>query len=118
MKKKYLLILFLIMTIWPVSAHAYIGLCCGKCGGNMPLTILGGGVPETNEFRFKFSPMYMRMEGLLDGTNTVNPDNILGMPAMGGYMAVPTSMDMYMTNLAVGYSFTDDLTGGLMFMWK
>ena len=118
MKKKYLLILFFVMTIWPVSAHAYIGLCCGKCGGNMPLTILGGGVPETNEFRFKFSPMYMRMEGLLDGTNTVNPDNILGMPPMGGFMAVPTSMDMYMTNLAVGYSFTDDLTGGLMFMWK
>ncbi len=118
MKNKYLLILFLIMTIYPVSAHAYIGLCCGKCGGNMPLTVMGGGVPETNEIRLKFSPMYMRMEGLLDGTNTLNPDNILGMPAMGKFMAAPTSMDMYMTNLAVGYSFTDNFFGGLMLMWK
>ena len=118
MKKRYLFILFLIMNIWPVSASAYIGLCCGKCGGNMPLTIPGGGVPETNEFRLKFSPMYMRMEGLLDGTSSVNPDNILGSPAAGKFMAVPTSMDMSMVNAAVGYSFTDDLFGGIMFMWK
>jgi len=123
MKKRYLFILFLMMTLWPISAQAYIGLCCGKCGGNMPLTIPGGGVPETNEFRLKFSPMYMRMEGLLDGTSSVNPDDILGMPVMmgnptGKFMAVPTSMDMSMVNAAVGYSFTDDLFGGIMFMWK
>ncbi len=98
-------------------AYAYIGLCCGKCGGNMPMNIPGGGVPETNEYRFKFSPMFMRMEGLRDGTDKVNGDGLLGMPAMGKFMAVQKSMDMYMFNLATGYSFTDDFFGGLMFMW-
>jgi len=103
---------------WPLSASAYIGLCCGKCGGNMPLTIPGGGVPETNEFRVKFSPMFMKMDGLRDGTDSVGVESILGMPAMGKFMAAPTSMDMYMTNLSVGYSFTDDFLGMIMFMWR
>jgi hypothetical protein len=33
-------------------------------------------------------------------------------------MAVQREMDMYMANLAVGYSFTDEFFGGLMFMWQ
>jgi hypothetical protein len=37
---------------------------------------------------------------------------------MGKFMAVQTEMDMYMVNLAAGYSFTDDFFGGLMFMWR
>ena len=99
-------------------AQAYVGLCCGKCGGNMPMNIPGGGVPETYEYRVKFSPMTMHMEGLRDGTNTVDGDNLLGMPAMGKFMAVPTSMDMNMLNITAGYSFSDDLFGGVMLMFK
>jgi hypothetical protein len=104
-------------------ASAYVGLCCGKCGGNMPMNIPGGGVPETHEFRFKISPMFMRMSGLRDGTDSVDPDDLLGMPVVGGqptgkYMAVPTDMDMAMLNLTAGYSFTDDFFAGVMFMYK
>ena len=108
----------LVMLLYPVSSFAYIGLCCGKCGGNMPMNILGAGVPETHEFRLKLSSMYMRMDGMRDGDSRINENDLLGMPSMGKYMAVPTEMDMYMTNLAVGYSFTDDIFGGIMFMWK
>ena len=100
------------------AARAYVGLCCGKCGGNMPLNIPGGGVPETYEFRFKVSPMRMRMEGLRDGTSSVAPSTLLGMPAMGYYMAVPTAMDMDMLHLALGYSASDDWFVGAMLMWK
>jgi len=100
------------------AAEAYVGLCCGKCGGNMPLNIPGGGVPETYEFRLKLSPMRMRMEGLRDGTSSVAPSALLGMPAMGYYMAVPTAMDMDMLHLAVGYSASDDVMVGAMLMWK
>lgn len=82
------------------------------------MNIPGGGVPETHEFRFKFSPMFMRMEGLRDGTSDVDGDSLLGMPAMGKFMAVQTGMDMYMANLAAGYSFTDKFFAGLMFMWQ
>lgn len=104
-------------------AQAYVGLCCGKCGGNMPMNIPGGGIPETYEFRVKLSPMYMHMGGVQSGTQGVSADSLLGMPMMGGkptgkYMAVPTSMDMSMLNLSVGYSFTKKFFGGAMFMWK
>lgn len=106
------------LTGFSAPAAAYVGLCCGKCGGNMPMNIPGGGVPETCEFRFKLSPMFMRMDGLRDGTGRVDGDSLLGMPSMGKFMAVPTYMDMAMVNLAVGYSFTDDFFAGAMFMWK
>jgi hypothetical protein len=113
----------LLLLIVASPASAYIGLCCAKCGGNMPMNILGGGIPETHEFRFKISPMYMRMDGLRDGTDNVHPGDILGMPIMNGlptgkYMAAPTDMDMTMLNVSAGYSFSDRFFAGAMFMYK
>ncbi len=125
MKRYFSLIILagLCLVSWPEEANAYIGICCGKCGGNMPMNIPGGGVPETHEFRFKISPMFMRMDGLRDGTSNVDPGSILGMPVMMGsptglYMAAPTSMDMKMLNLALGYSVTDDFFAGVMGMYQ
>ncbi|HHL40687.1 MAG TPA: transporter [Deltaproteobacteria bacterium] len=124
MKKAFVsLLAAAVVLLQAADASAYIGLCCGKCGGNMPLNILGGGVPETNEFRFKVGPMFMRMDGLRDGTDRLDADDLLGMPVMmgmptGRYMAVPTGMDMTMVNMAAGFSFTDDFFGGIMFMWR
>jgi len=118
---KSCLIFSLIALISPLSSYAYVGLCCGKCGGNMPMNIPGGGIPETHEFRLKISPMYMNMGRFGSGTKSLNVDDYLGMPVMGGnptgkYMAVPTNMDMYMGNITLGYSFSDDFFGGLMLM--
>ena len=107
-----------LLLLFATQVSAYVGLCCGKCGGNMPMNILGGGIPETHEFRFKISPMYMRMDGLRDGTSSVDEDDILGMPAMGKYMAAPTEMDMTMLNLAAGYSFSDRFFAGIMLMYR
>jgi len=94
-----------------------MGLCCSKCGGNMPMNIPGGGVPETHEFRFKLSPIFMRMDGLLEGTDEVKPKSIIGMPSKGKFMAAQRSMNMYMVNASAGYSFTDKFFGGVMLMW-
>ncbi|RMG91651.1 MAG: transporter [Zetaproteobacteria bacterium] len=120
MIKKAGLLLFLLLLA--TDANAYIGLCCGKCGGNMPMNIPGGGIPETHEFRFKIQPMLMHMSGLRSGTQDVDPASILGMPVMmgkptGKFMAAPTSMDMTMLNLAAGYSFSDDFFAGIMGMY-
>jgi len=98
-------------------ALAYVGLCCGKCGGNMPMNIPGGGIPETAEFRFKLTPSLMHMHGLADRTHALDAAPLLGVPAPGVYMAVPDAMDMKMLSLSAGYSFTDDFFAGLMFMW-
>ena len=90
----------------------YLGLCCSKCGGNMPLNIPGGGVPETHEWRLKLSGTYMNMPRLRDGTNSVSTSE-----ALQDFMAVPTEMNMTMTSLSVAYSFTDDFIAGLMPMY-
>jgi len=114
--------LFSIILIFvSIQTQAYVGLCCGKCGGNMPMNIPGGGVPETHEFRLKINPVYMHMDGLVDGTDSVSAVSLLGMPVMAGmptgkYMAVPENMSMSMFNMMAGYSFTDDFFAGIMFM--
>ncbi|HKJ84002.1 MAG TPA: transporter [Mariprofundaceae bacterium] len=120
-KRVWLTVAFMVLL--PAHAHAYIGLCCGKCGGNMPMNIPGGGIPETYEFRAKIQPMFMHMQGLRSGTGNVDGSSLLGMPVMmgkptGKFMAVPESMDMYMTNLSLGYSFSDKFFGGVMLMYK
>jgi len=104
-----------------IQPRIYLGLCCAKCGGNMPLNIPGGGIPETYEWRIKLQPMRMAMGTLASGTRSLAPEALLGMPVMGGrptgrFMAVPTAMDMDMLNLALGYSFGPRLFGGLMLM--
>ncbi len=111
-----LLLLSGIEIIAAQSAQAYIGLCCSKCGGNMPLNIPGGGVPETHELRLKLSPMYMSMDGLRNDTSSLGTDSLL--TPEGSYMAVPTDMDMSMLNVSAAYSFSDRLVGGVMGMWK
>lgn len=113
------LVLALVLAVLSIpDADAYVGLCCAKCGGNMPMNIPGGGIPETKEFRFKVTPMWMHMEDLRDGTDTLDGETLLGAPASGKFMAVPTQMDMQMLNIALGYSFSDDFFAALMVMYR
>jgi hypothetical protein len=98
----------LIVMVWMTAAQAYIGLCCAHCGGNMPLNIFGGGIPETHEFRFKLSQSIMQMGALRDGTTDILPRTILGIPNGTNYIAAPKYMDMAMTMVGGAYSFTDD----------
>ena len=101
------------------SASAYVGMCCGKCGGNMPLNIPGAGIPEPGEYRFKVNVTDMVMDGLKIGTDSVSPGNtrVLGnMMTPGPYMMAPTRMNMRMLNATVGHSFNDDFFAMLMFM--
>jgi len=126
MKRKLLsltMVAIACVLLSPVRAHAYLGLCCAKCGGNMPMNIPGGGVPETHEFRFKIQPVFMRMQGLRSGASNVDGNGLLGMPVMGGkptgkFMAVQKNMDMSMLNLAMGYSFSDDFFASIMPMYQ
>lgn len=107
-KGKIVLFLSLIMLFWVSAAQAYIGLCCAHCGGNMPLNLSGGGIPEPKEFRFKISQMFMEMGPLRDGTDDVISSEIIGMANGTTFPAVPNSMQQYMTMFGAAYSFTDD----------
>ena len=108
LKKKVVFFLSFIMLSWVSLAQAYIGLCCAHCGGNMPLNIFGGGIPEPKEFRFKLSQMIMEMGPLRDGTDEISNDDLIGSANGTNFPALPTNMQMYMTMIGAAYSFSDD----------
>ena len=122
MLKKSLVSLFftnIFLLIFVPLSQAFIGLCCAHCGGNMPLNVLGGGVPETHEFRFKLSQMYMNMGPLRSGTSDIdNVTDILGAPGTLNnediFLVAPTEMRTYMTMGSMAYSFTDDFAAMMM----
>ena len=87
----------------------FLGLCCGKCGGNMPLNIPGGGTPEPHELRIKTSLSWMKMIGLRRGTSNRSTSDTLVQ-----YMMAPRSMDMQMSNLSIGHAFSDRFFAGIM----
>ena len=109
-KKTGRIVLFsnLVILFWVTAAKAYVGLCCAHCGGNMPLNIFGGGIPEPKEFRFKVSHMIMEMGPLRDGTDDILSTTLIGAPNGSRFVAVPRSMSMDMTMVGAAYSFTDD----------
>jgi len=104
----------LLILISAGNAAAYVGLCCAHCGGNMPLNIPGGGIPETHEYRFKISEMFMRMDGLRDGTDEKKTSDYGPATSAGNFRGVPKSMASYMTMLGGAYSFTDNFAGMVM----
>jgi hypothetical protein len=108
LKNKIIFFLSFIILSWVSVAQAYIGLCCAHCGGNMPLNIFGGGIPEPKEFRFKFSQMIMEMGPLRDGTDEISNDDLIGSANGTNFPALPTNMQMYMTMIGAAYSFSDD----------
>ncbi len=109
-RKFFILILNIVMLVWTSLAQAYVGLCCAHCGGNMPLNIFGGGIPEPKEFRFKISEMFMEMGPLRDGTRDILSTTITGAPNTAGvFPAVPRAMQQYMTMIGGAYSFSDNL---------
>ena len=90
----------------------FLGLCCGKCGGNMPLNIPGGGTPEPHEFRIKMNLSWEKMVGLRRGTSSRSTND-----ALQQYMVIPRKMDMVMSSVSVGYAFSDRFFAGIMGMY-
>lgn len=95
-----------------LSYPLFLGLCCGKCGGNMPLNIPGGGTPEPHEFRIKTNLSWEKMVGLRRGTSNRSTND-----ALKQYMMIPRKMDMYMGNFSAGYAFSDRFFAGIMGMY-
>ena len=102
--------------LWPSISLAYVGLCCAHCGGNMPLNVPGGGIPEPHEYRLKVSQMIMSMGPLREGTNNLSEGSQL-LPG-GPYAVVPSAMQMYMTMIGGAYSFTDNFALMAMTSYK
>lgn len=95
-----------------LNYQLFMGLCCGKCGGNMPLNIPGAGTPEPHEFRIKVNLNWGKMVGMRRGTSNRSTSSTLG-----EYMMAPRKMDMFMSNISVGYAFSDRFFAGIMGMY-
>ncbi len=95
-----------------LSYPLFLGLCCGKCGGNMPLNIPGAGTPEPHELRVKTNLSYGKMIGLRRGTSNRSTSDTLVQ-----YMMAPRKMDMHMSNLSIGHAFSDRFFAGIMGMY-
>ncbi|MDH5655970.1 MAG: hypothetical protein OEZ34_08680, partial [Spirochaetia bacterium] len=116
-------IAFFFPLFLPSPTDAYIGLCCAKCGGNMPLNLCSAGVPETHEFRITVSPMLMKMSGLQEKEEKINPDSRLSLPSewysglFPGSMSMMMPMSMPMSGMTMAPDNStvakDNITGGL-----
>jgi len=117
LKRPFQAVIFLLFggLLLPSVSLAYLGLCCAHCGGNMPLNVPGGGIPEPHEFRAKLSQMIMSMGPLRDGTTDLSESSLL---APGKFVVVPSAMQMYMTMLGGAYSFTDNFALMAMTSYK
>lgn len=129
----------LLTLLYVPPAQADTGLCCLHCGGNMPLNILGAGIPETHEFRLKIKPMHMSMRGL-QGSGSLSTEAVLSVPGSMSlsmdanimainnritgeltgrkYMAAPQRMYMNMYDISAAYSFSDRFAAMLMTMYQ
>ncbi len=84
-----------------LSYPLFMGLCCGKCGGNMPFNIFGAGTPEPHEFRIKMNLSWGKMVGMRRGTSNRSTKDTLGQ-----YMMTPRKMDMYMSSVSDNSTIT------------
>ena len=87
-----------------------------------PAGVMGTHAHNQGEWMVGFKSMYMHMNELQDGTSSVKPSEVLGMPIMmgkptGKYMAVPTDMRMEMHMLDIMYGLSDKLTLAIMLPW-
>lgn len=130
----------LLLSFYAPPIQADTGLCCLHCGGNMPLNIMGAGIPEIHEFRLKIKPMHMSMRGLQSGYGELSNEQVLSLPGSMSmsmdpnvmalnnrikgeltgrkYMAAPQRMYMNMYDISVGYSFSDRFAGMVMTMYQ
>lgn len=103
---------FFFLSAFSNEVMSYTGLCCAKCGGNMPMNIPAGGVPETYEFRLMPMFSFMYMQGLRKGLNKISPQDV------PQYEHLEDDMKMYMLMFSGGFSFTQRLYGEITFMWE
>ncbi len=78
------------------------------------MNLVGAGIPETHEYRFKISQMFMNMGPLRDGTSEINNTDILGAPNGTTFAVAPERMRTYMTMGSAAYSFTDNFAAMMM----
>ena len=80
---------------------------CGHDGpSTAPISVMGDHLHVKGEWMFSLRHMYMDMDGMYAGSNSVSPASVHA----AGYLVSPTRMTMEMSMLGAMYAPSDDLT--------
>ena len=116
------------------TAHAdHVGHDHSRPDSHAPIGVMGDHLMGKGEWMTSYRLMYMRMDGVRDGTDDIRPDEVatLSNPLAGEtmrmgdmigtvpptYRVVPINMDMYMHMVGTMYGLTDDVTMAVMFSY-
>lgn len=82
-----------------------------RADSHAPIGVMADHTHAEGEWMLSLRWMRMTMDGLGDGTSSLDPRSLLGNPMMGtGYLAVPLEMTTDMLMLGGMYAPSDDLT--------
>ncbi len=101
------LMLFFLLCI-PLLSWADDGPT-SRPDAHAPIGVMGDHTHREGEWMVSYRFMTMRMEGLLNGSSSISPQQVLR-----GFMVTPTEMDMSMHMLGLMVAPNDDVTVMLM----
>ncbi|UCF21208.1 MAG: transporter [Gemmatimonadota bacterium] len=81
----------------------------GRPDGHAPIGVMLDHVHEAGEFMLSYRYMYMRMDGMRDGTDEIEIDDVVD-PNGYGFMVSPTDMSMQMHMFGLMFAPSDRLT--------
>ena len=76
-----------------------------RADDHAPIGVMGEHTHKKGEFMFSYRYMYMKMDGLRNGTNNLSAEEVLE-----DFMVTPTDMDMQMHMFGAMFAVTDELT--------
>jgi hypothetical protein len=108
--KRMVLVAALLCAATPVMAQEH--WTSGRPDGHAPIGVMGDHTHGAGEFMASYRFMYMRMDGLRDGTDGVTPEAVLN-----DYMVTPLAMPMQMHMVGLMYAPTGRITLMGMVPW-
>ncbi|MDX1741426.1 MAG: hypothetical protein R3178_09045, partial [Rhodothermales bacterium] len=96
----------LLVSQLPVMGQPWTS---GRPDGHAPIGVMGDHTHGAGEMMLSYRYMYMPMDGLRDGTDSIEPSEVVAADGYG-FMVTPTSMPMHMHMLGLMWAPTGDLT--------
>lgn len=99
-----------LATMAPVSVKGQVEWTSSRPDGHAPIGVMGDHTHEAGEFMFSYRYMSMSMDGNLDGSDEVSPEEITRPDGPYGFMVAPLEMPMQMHMLGIMYAPSDRIT--------
>ncbi len=98
-----------LVSLLVTAAGAQAQWTASRPDGHAPIGVMMDHTHETGEFMLSYRYLYMSMEGLRDGTTSIDPDQVVD-PAGYGFLVAPTEMSAQMHIFGLMYAPGDVFT--------